>query len=224
MTLKTTLTFMSFAAMIAGCDTAETAAQSDTEQSSALAPAGKTVLGDARMASFSAPKTCEKVSLDTMRMGGSTRVRSGCIVRSGDATVVVGLNEITVPFNQAFSVSGGGAGDFQQAAAAFPREMLSEYVVKSEKSALTSSEPGWRYSNKKSNLLSGNGGVEGASACVQFSFNGVSTGAPSQKKHSHRLAMRPLWKVCGHGSGGNARSDILLSGKYESARELSQHF
>lgn len=181
MTLKNAVNLLSVAALMAACETVDTTNQPPTDSFSAPAVASKTVMGNARMASFSAPKDCDKISLETLQAGGSKRVRSGCVVSSGDAMVVVGLNETTTPFHEAFSVSGGSSGDFQEVAAAFPRETLSDYVQKLEKSALASGEPGWRYSNKRSTLMPGNGGVEGASACVEFSFDGVSTTGPSRK-------------------------------------------
>lgn len=181
MNLKITLTFAAIAVALTACETADTVTQPVAKRQPTTVDASKSVVGDAGMASFIAPKDCNRVSLDTMRAGGSTRIRSGCVIQSGDAMIVLGLNESPIPFKDAFSVSDGNTGNFQQAATAFPEETLGEFVVKREKSALASSEPGWRYSNRKSNLLRGNGGVEGASACVQYSFDGVSTAAPARK-------------------------------------------
>ncbi|MEE4187864.1 MAG: hypothetical protein V2I76_05380, partial [Roseobacter sp.] len=156
------------------------------------------------MASFAAPKDCEKVSLDTLRVGGSKRVRSGCVLQYADGTVIVGLNETTTPFDAAFSASGGSGGDFQEVAAAFPRETLSDYVVKLEKSALASGEPGWRYSNKRSKLMPENGGVQGASACIRFSFDGVSARGPSRRSQMTGL------RCARFGASANTVQEMML--------------
>ena len=118
--------------------------------------------------------------------------------------VIVGLNETTTPFDNAFSVSGGAGGDFKAVAAAFPRETLSDYVEKLEKSALASGEPGWRYSNKRSTLMPGNGGVEGASACTRFSFHGVSTSGPSRKSQMKGL------RCARFGASANTVQEVML--------------
>lgn len=204
MALNKVVALMFFSILIAGCETVATTSQSSPETSATSTTTGKTFVGDARMASFLAPKDCEKISLDTLRSGGSKRVRSGCVVQSGEAMVVVGLNETTTPFDEAFSVSGGAGGDFQDVAAAFPREMLSDYVVKLEKSALASGSPGWRYSNKRSKLMSGNGGVDGASACTRFSFDGVSTAGPSRKSQVTGL------RFARFGASANTVQEVML--------------
>lgn len=181
MALKTTLLTLLLVSLMAGCETVATTSEPLSHSGPASTISGKTMVGDARMASLAAPRDCEKISLETLRLGGSIRVRSGCVVQLDNAMVVIGLNETTTPFDEAFSVSGGTAGNFQKVAAAFPRETLGEYVEKLERSALASGEPGWRYTNKRSNLMPGNGGVEGASACMRFSFDGVSTTGPSRR-------------------------------------------
>lgn len=202
--LQRLVAVLSIATSMAGCETVTTTAQPLSDSGSTSTALGKTIVGDARMASFSAPKDCEKVSLDTLRASGSKRVRSGCVVQSADGMVIVGLNETTKPFDAAFSVSGGSGGDFQEVAAAFPRETLSDYVVELEKSALASDEPGWRYANKRSTLMPGNGGVEGASACVSFSFDGASTVGPPRKSKVTGL------RCARFGASANTVQEVIL--------------
>lgn len=185
MSLKNMVFCSILAFVITGCEGTETTTRPASNNSSATV--AKTVVGGGGMASFSAPENCENLSPGELRKGGATQVRTGCVVSAEDSMVIVGLTEIEIPFEQAFSAPIGSLDDLQMVSAAFPREMLSEYVVKSEQSALSSAEPGWRYSNKKSKLLPGDGGVDGASACVQFSFDGVSTSGASDRSRNSGL-------------------------------------
>lgn len=169
--------------IFAGCETTEPVAQSGQTDRLVQTGGGIQVIGDARMASFVAPKDCERMSLGTTREGRSRRVQSGCAIRSGDAMVIIGLSEMNLFTDDLFEISGGGSSDFDGLASAFPREMLGEHLLTSEKMALAMDEPGWRKTNKRHSLLPGNGGVEGAVACVRFSFDAATTaGAPRRNR------------------------------------------
>ena len=126
-----------------------------------------------RIAAFSAPTNCQMLDAQRWRKGSTTSVRSGCVVEAQSYVTIFGLSEITVPVGDAFSVSGDVAG-FTTAAAAFPREVLLDYVRNRERDALSVQEPGMSYSKVRSSVLTGNGGVEGADVCVRFSFNAIS--------------------------------------------------
>lgn len=189
---------------LAGCEPVPLATGADQTSQASAPLKTMTLNGKGGMSSVGAPDGCEKIAMSTLRSGRSKNVRTGCSVRSGDATIVVGLNEITVPFQDAFDVSGGRGGDFQAVAARFPRETLSEFVVKSEKSAMSALEPGWRYAKKRSRLLPGDGGVEGAAACVEFSFDATSTSGPRRKSRFSGL------RCARFGPGANTIQELML--------------
>ena len=178
--IRHALMILSVAFSISACQTTDTALQTSPNASSTAASSGKLVVGKARMASFRAPEECEVFSPPTMRLQGIRRVRTGCVLRTGDTMMIVGLNETTIPFGEAFKASGGDISDLQAVVTAFPRETLSEYLLEAERTALSTREPGWRYSNQRTQLLPGDGGVDGAAACLQFSFDGKTTSPPTR--------------------------------------------
>lgn len=131
-----------------------------------------------KLATFTAPTGCRALQNRRMQESQTVSIRSGCSVAQGDVLVLYGLSEITVPFAEAIRLEAGMTEDFRTLAQVFPREILSEYLEKRERFALSAQDPGWAFSNTRMSVLPGNGGVSGAEACVRFSFDGVSTRPP----------------------------------------------
>ena len=204
MMLKYAVPLVFLISLLAGCEAKDTAPKATVDGPDMQVTKGKPLVGDAGIASVSVPENCEKLSMDTLRSGGSIRVQTGCSVSAEGATVVVALNEITIPFDEAFSVSGDGDTGFREVASVFPRVILAGFVEKSEENALASIDPDWTYSNKKMALLPGNGGVEYASACVQFSFDAISTAPPARKGQTTGL------RCARFGESGDTIEEIML--------------
>lgn len=127
------------------------------------------------LARYATPARCQPLPVTAMRQGKLRGKKSGCAILGPNYRIIVGLTETTAPFWEVFSASDPEG--FEKMVRANPRPVLADALESEEKLALSLGDVGYSFRNKRMTVLPGNGGLQGADACVRFSF--TFTGGPS---------------------------------------------
>lgn len=141
----------------------------------------------AGFAAYDPPAGCMRRPPEAYAMGSAVKTVTSCALDTATGVIGVQVSEITTPWDSAFDPA--PSEPMLEAATAMPRAVLMDfYLLPAERAAQSEPGPGFTYANRRIAERPGSGGVPGAEACLEFSFDATAQSRVAMRVSGLRCA------------------------------------